>query len=305
MPIDYGNNNVSTSGLLSAASGQFSNGLHIDAGNFGIGTTTPSGQLHVVGTGLFSSGLGINTTNFNFFDIYNNNRNATVSVSGDVFIQNALYFYNPSEVDNRRRGLISSDGDAILNTLGVGEKGDTLGNSVVMNTNGLVVNNAGGLGGSACQLLGDYGAIIENILIVNSNSNGNATVGIGTSTPSASLDVVGDVNIDGNLTFDSFTESVVSNGNSGTSKTLSLASGTVHTCTLTGNCTFTMPATTAGKSFTMFLNSGSGNYTASFSGVRWADSATPTATILANKVDIYSFISDGTYWYGSFSQNYG
>lgn len=133
----------------------------------------------------------------------------------------------------------------------------------------------------------------------------NARIGIGTTTPSSTLHVVGDTNIDGNLTFDSFTESVVSNGNSGTSKTLSLASGTVHTCTLTGNCTFTMPTATAGKSFTMFLNTGVGNYTASFSGVRWADSASPTVTILANKVDIYSFISDGSYWYGSFSQNYG
>lgn len=107
------------------------------------------------------------------------------------------------------------------------------------------------------------------------------------------------------LTFNTYTEAILDNGNSGTSKTLSLSSGTVHTCTLTGNCTFTMPTATAGKSFTMFLSTGSGNYTASFSGVRWADSATPTATILANKVDIYSFISDGSYWYGSFSQNYG
>jgi hypothetical protein len=154
-------------------------------------------------------------------------------------------------------------------------------------------------------LLGDYGVILENTLIINSNNNGNATVGIGTSTPSGALDVSGDVNIDGNLTFDSYTESVVANGNSGTSKTLSLTNGTVHTCTLTGDCTFTMPTATAGKSFSMFLNSGSGNYTASFSGVRWADSAIPTATITASKVDIYSFISDGTYWYGSFSQNYG
>jgi hypothetical protein len=105
--------------------------------------------------------------------------------------------------------------------------------------------------------------------------------------------------------FDSYTESVVANGNSGACKTLSLASGTVHTCTLTNNCTFTMPTATAGKSFSMFLNSGSGNYTASFSGVRWADSAIPTATITASKVDIYSFISDGSFWYGSFSQNYG
>ena len=126
-----------------------------------------------------------------------------------------------------------------------------------------------------------------------------------TPDSAAAIYLNGNVNIDGNLTFDSYTESVVANGNSGASKTLSLASGTVHTCTLTGNCTFTMPTATAGKSFSMFLNSGSGNYTASFSGVRWADSAIPTATITTSKVDIYSFISDGSFWYGSFSQNYG
>ena len=113
------------------------------------------------------------------------------------------------------------------------------------------------------------------------------------------------INLNGNVTFVSFTESVVTIGNSSTSQTIDLTSGTVQTCTLTGNCTFTMPTATAGKSFTLFLNSGAGNYTAIFTAVRWADSATPTATILANKVDIYSFISDGTYWYGSFSQNYG
>jgi len=107
------------------------------------------------------------------------------------------------------------------------------------------------------------------------------------------------------ITFNTFTEKVVFYGDSGTSKTISLTFGTVQTCTLTGNCTFTMPASTAGKSFTLFLNSGAGNYTATFTGVRWADSAIPTATITAGKVDIYSFISDGTYWYGSFSQNYG
>lgn len=112
-------------------------------------------------------------------------------------------------------------------------------------------------------------------------------------------------NIDGNIVFDSFTESVVSIGDSSTSQTLSLSSGTVQTCTLTGNCTFTMPTATAGKSFTMFLNSGSGNYVASFSGVLWSDSAPPTITTMASKVDILSFISDGTYWYGSYSQNYG
>lgn len=113
------------------------------------------------------------------------------------------------------------------------------------------------------------------------------------------------LNIDGNLVFDSFTESVVAIGNSSTSRTISLSSGTVQTCTLTGNCAFTMPTTSAGKSFTMFLNTGSGNYTASFSGVLWSDSAPPTITTIGSKVDILSFISDGSYWYGSYSQNYG
>ena len=137
------------------------------------------------------------------------------------------------------------------------------------------------------------------------DQNGNVGIGTAGNAITAKLEVVGNVNIDGNLTFDSFTESVVTIGNSSTSKTINLTSGTVQTCTLTGNCTFTMPTATAGKSFSMFLNSGSGNYTVSFSGVRWADSASPTATITASKVDIYSFISDGSYWYGSFSQNYG
>ena len=155
------------------------------------------------------------------------------------------------------------------------------------------------------QLYSSYGIIIDGdagntILEPNTGS-----VGIGTNSPSVKLDVNGDVNIDGNLTFDSYTESVVSNGNSGTSKTLSLTNGTVHTCTLTGNCTFTMPTATAGKSFTLFLNTGTGGYTASFTSVRWSDSTAPTITTTANKVDLLSFISDGTYWYGSFSQNYG
>ena len=107
------------------------------------------------------------------------------------------------------------------------------------------------------------------------------------------------------LIFNTFTENIISNGNTGTSMTLSLASGTVHTAILTGNCTFTMPTATAGKSFTLFLNTGTGGYTASFTSVRWSDNTAPTITTTASKIDLLSFISDGTYWYGSFSQNYG
>jgi hypothetical protein len=66
-----------------------------------------------------------------------------------------------------------------------------------------------------------------------------------------------------------------------------------------------MPTPVAGKSFTLFLNTGAGGYTASFTGVLWTDSSAPTITTTASKVDILSFISNGTSWYGSYSQNYG
>ena len=144
-------------------------------------------------------------------------------------------------------------------------------------------------------------ASFGEIMRINNSSN----VGIGTSLPSEKLHVSGNSRTDGNLSFSSFTESVTSNGNSGTSKTLDLTNGTVHTSTLTGNCTFTMPLAVAGKSFTLFLNTGAGGFSASFTGVRWASSTPPTITTTASKVDILSFISDGTYWYGSYSQNYG
>jgi len=134
------------------------------------------------------------------------------------------------------------------------------------------------------------------------NTSGN--VGIGTSSPSSKLHVIGNCNLAGTLTFNDFTESVVVIGNSSTAKTIALNNGTMQTCTLTGNCTFTMPTVTAGKSFTLFLNSGSGSFTATFTGVKWSGGTAPTITVTANKTDILSFISDGTYWYGAYSQNY-
>jgi hypothetical protein len=66
-----------------------------------------------------------------------------------------------------------------------------------------------------------------------------------------------------------------------------------------------MPTATAGKSFTVLLKTGSGSFTNTWTGVRWnnANSA-PTMTATANRMDIYTFVADGTVWYGSYSQNY-
>lgn len=105
-------------------------------------------------------------------------------------------------------------------------------------------------------------------------------------------------------TITDYVESVVAIGNTGTSKTIALTNGTVQTATLTGNCTFTMPAVGAGKSFTLLLNTGAGSFTGTFTSVKWPASTAPTITTAASRLDILTFISDGTDWFGSFAQGY-
>jgi len=107
-----------------------------------------------------------------------------------------------------------------------------------------------------------------------------------------------------NPTVTDFTESTVSIGNSGTTQTIALTSGTFQTVTLTGNCTFTMPTATAGKSFILKVLTGAGGFTATFTGVKWSGAITPTITTTASRYDLISFIADGTAWSGSAIQNF-
>ena len=105
-----------------------------------------------------------------------------------------------------------------------------------------------------------------------------------------------------------YVESVVAIGTVSSSSTLSLTNGTVQTATLTAStaCTFTMPTATAGKSFVMLLKqaASTGNGTATFTGVKWGTAGAPTITATAGKMDILTFIADGTNWYGSIAQGY-
>jgi hypothetical protein len=107
-----------------------------------------------------------------------------------------------------------------------------------------------------------------------------------------------------NPTVTNYLESVVAIGNSGTTKTLDLTNGTVQTVTMTGNCTFTMPTATAGKSFIIRLTqAATGMTTATFTGVKWSGGTAPTITATASAVDIISFVAVGSTWYGSAIQN--
>jgi hypothetical protein len=111
-----------------------------------------------------------------------------------------------------------------------------------------------------------------------------------------------------NPTVTNYVETVVAIGTVTSSHTLVLTSGTVQTATLTAStaCTFTMPTATAGKSFILLLKqaASTGNGTATFTGVKWNVAGTPTVTATAGKMDIFTFVADGTNWYGSYSQGY-
>jgi hypothetical protein len=111
-----------------------------------------------------------------------------------------------------------------------------------------------------------------------------------------------------NPTVNSYVEGVVAIGTVTTTSTIDLTNGTLQTATLTAStaCTFTMPTATAGKSFTLLLKqaASTGNGTATFTSVKWNGSGAPTITATAGKMDILTFFSDGTNWYGSYIQGF-
>ena len=134
-------------------------------------------------------------------------------------------------------------------------------------------------------------------------SNSTVTLGNATLTLGGTTSTVGNLTTS-NVTVTNYTESVVAIGNSSTAQTISLTTGTVQTCTLTGNCTFTMPTATAGKSFILILSTGAGSFTATFTSVKWPSNTAPTITTTASRWDILTFVSDGTNWYGNYAQAY-
>jgi hypothetical protein len=111
-----------------------------------------------------------------------------------------------------------------------------------------------------------------------------------------------------NPTVTNYVESVVAIGTVTSTNTIALTNGTVQTATLTAStaCTFTMPTATAGKSFVLLLKqaASTGNGTATFTDVKFGTAGAPTITAAAGKMDILTFIADGTNWYGSIAQGY-
>lgn len=108
-----------------------------------------------------------------------------------------------------------------------------------------------------------------------------------------------------NPTITNYTETLYT-ANTSTAITVALTNGTIQQLTLTANTTITMPSVGAGKSFVIMLKQdGTGSRTVAWSTVTWPGATAPTVTTTASKMDIYSFFSDGTNWYGvTVGQNY-
>ena len=142
----------------------------------------------------------------------------------------------------------------------------------------------------------------QNFDIYNFNAYLNSLGGYG-----GTLYISSDLDINDNiLRVSQVEETFTDDGNSGTAQTIDLLYGTHQEITLTGNCTFTMPAHVAGKSqsFTYDVKTGAGGFTGVFTGVKWANNIAPTLTVTASKKDKFFFQSNGTVWDGSYTQNY-
>ena len=113
-------------------------------------------------------------------------------------------------------------------------------------------------------------------------------------------------NIFNNLTFNGYTEGA-SVANTSTAYTVDISAAGLQILTLTGNCTFTFPTATLGKSFALLLKQdATGNRTVTWpASVKWPGGVAPVITSTASKADKFVFVADGTNWFGSNAgQNY-
>ena len=173
----------------------------------------------------------------------------------------------------------------------------TLGNTAIQLGNTVTTLNNMTL---ANVTISSVGTAIPNNLLANSSVTlGNTVVALGnTATSLGNLTTA-------NVTVTNYIETLQAVGTVGASSTLALTTGTVLTATLTAStpCTFTMPTAVAGKSFILILTqASSGMTTATFTSVKFPGGTAPTITATASAVDILSFVSNGTNWYGNYAQ---
>ena len=273
------------------------------------GQTTPTANIPMAGfkiTGLGAATVGTDAVQYGQIQ---SNTDKLVTVSGTDTLTGSV---TPALTAYAAGNLFSfvvantNTGAVTINIDGNGAKSITRTGSTALVAGDMVAGQVVLIeyDGTRFQLLN--GNSFTNLLVSGTLTYGGVTLtNAVTGTGKMMLDTSPTVN---NPTVTNYVESVVAIGTVTTTNTLSLTNGTVQTATLTAStaCTFTMPTATAGKSFVMMLKqaASTGNGTATFTGVDFGTAGAPTITATAGKMDILTFIADGTKWYGSIAQGY-
>lgn len=310
------------------------------------GTVTSAGNLTLGGALDLSAPptIGNTTPNTGRFTSLTVNDNTTLGSSNTdtaTFNARVASEFTPSTANTYDLGRNSHEwrnlyltGTANINTLSVSGIA-TLGTGAVLGTPAsATLTNATGLplstgvtgtlpvanGGTGTTSLTANNVILGNgtsaVQVVAPGTTGNVLTSNGTTWTSVA-GATGDVTLTGTQTLtnktieagvftNGYTEEVVT-ANTSTAYTIDLANGSVQILTLTGNCTFTFPTATAGKSFTLLLRQdGTGGRTVTWpAAVKWPGGTAPTITSTASRQDKYIFTADGSSWFGSNAgQNY-
>ena len=274
------------------------------------GQTTPTANISLGTYKITNLGVGTAATDAARVSQLQNFSTATlITVAGTDTITGtvspSLTAYTAGQIFSFVVGTTNT-GAVTLNIDGLGAKSVTRTGAVALVAGGMVTGQVALVeyDGTRFQLL-DPNAFTD-LLISGALTYGGVTLtNAVTGTGKMVLDTSPTVN---NPTVTNYVESVVAIGTVTSSSTLALTNGTVQAATLTAStaCTFTMPTATAGKSFVLLLKqaAATGNGTATFTSVKWGTAGAPTITATAGKMDILTFIADGTNWYGSIAQGY-
>jgi hypothetical protein len=170
-------------------------------------------------------------------------------------------------------------------------------------SNGVTFSNVSIVSGNINNITSNT-STFSNVTINGGTANGLTSTNVTITSGSANGVTISNSTLVSSQ-FNAYTEGITTGYvNTGSTFTLNIANSTIITANLSATCTFTMPSNTAGKSFILFLKTGAGTNTATFTGVKFVGNTAPTITAVANRLDILTFAADGSNWYGNYAQGY-